>query len=67
VDGNKRTAAVAAAVFLHLNQIVLTADDESFDEQVRLAAEGKTGKEELALFFRRNGTPVTKPYRKVPP
>jgi death on curing protein len=63
VDGNKRTAAVAAAVFLNLNDLALTADEESFEEQVRMAAEGRTGKEELALFFRRNGAPVTKPYR----
>lgn len=61
VDGNKRTAAVAAAVFLHLNGIVLTASEESFEEQVRQAAQGKTGKEEIALFFRQNSAPVPKP------
>jgi death-on-curing protein len=63
VDGNKRTAAVAAVVFLQLNMVVLEADEDLFEEQVRMAAEGKTGKDELALFFRRHGKPFPSAYR----
>ena len=54
LDGNKRTGAVAAAVFLAMNGIELDADPDDFERLVRDVAEGKTGKDSIAQFFRRN-------------
>ena len=44
LDGNKRTGAVAAVVFLIMNGIELQADEDSFEKLVRSVAEGKTDK-----------------------
>ena len=52
VDGNKRTGAVAALVFLETNGVELHADERSFENIVRAVAEGNAGKAELAEFFR---------------
>ncbi len=52
VDGNKRTGAVAAVVFLMLNGVELDADEEGFEAMVRSVAEGRTGKAEAAEYFR---------------
>ena len=54
VDGNKRTGAVAAIVFLALNDIDLNADEDEFEKMVLQVAEGKTGKETIATFLRNN-------------
>ena len=54
VDGNKRTGAVAAIVFLALNEIELNADEDEFEKMVLQVAEGKTGKETIATFLRNN-------------
>lgn len=54
VDGNKRTGAVAAVVFLMLNGAELHAGQESFEKIVRTVAEGKMGKAEVAEFFRKH-------------
>ena len=54
IDGNKRTGAVTAVVFLLLNGIELNADEDSFEEMVRSVAEGKTDKAKIAEFFRNN-------------
>ncbi len=56
VDGNKRTGAVAAVVFLAMNSIEFHADEESFEAMVRSVAEGNAGKAEAAEFFRMHGT-----------
>ena len=54
VDGNKRTALVAAELFLALNGYDLTADDvEVVDVFLRLAA-GEITEEELAAWIDRN-------------
>ena len=55
VDGNKRTGAASAVVFLAINGIELHADEEGFEATVRSVAEGKTGKTEAAEFFRKHG------------
>ena len=55
VDGNKRTGAVAAVVFLMMNGIELHADEASFEAMVRSVAEGRTGKTGAAEFFRKYG------------
>ncbi len=52
IDGNKRTGAVAALVFLSLNGIEIEADEDSFEELVRSVAQGKTGKTSVAEFLR---------------
>ena len=54
VDGNKRTGAVAAVVFLIMNGIELHAKEESFESMVRSIAEGKLDKTGAAEFFRRH-------------
>ena len=54
VDGNKRTSAVAAIVFLALTDIELNADEDEFEKLVLQVAEGKAGKETVANFLRNN-------------
>lgn len=54
MDGNKRTGAVAAVVFLILNGIELNANEDSFEKMVLSAAEGKIDKAKIARFFRNN-------------
>jgi death-on-curing protein len=54
VDGNKRTGAVAAVVFLMINGIELHADEESFEAMVRSAAKGKMDKTGAAGFFKKH-------------
>ena len=54
VDGNKRTAVVAAEVFLMLNGLRLQAADTAIEELTRAIADGTTGKEEAVAFFERH-------------
>ncbi len=54
VDGNKRTGAVAALVFLALNGTELHASENSFESMVRSTAEGKLEKTKIASFFRKH-------------
>ena len=54
IDGNKRTGAVSALVFLELNGIKINADEEAFENMVWSVAEGKSGKSAVAEFFRMN-------------
>ncbi|MBI5598983.1 MAG: type II toxin-antitoxin system death-on-curing family toxin [Deltaproteobacteria bacterium] len=56
VDGNKRTGAVAAAVFLMMNGIELHANEDSFEKLVRSVAGGRTDKAEAAAFFRKHAS-----------
>lgn len=55
VDGNKRTGAVAALVFLLMNGIDLHASEESLENMVRSVADGKMDKAGIAAFFRKHG------------
>lgn len=52
VDGNKRTGAVAAVVFLLMSGVELGAGVASFERMVRSVASGKATKAEAAEFFR---------------
>jgi death-on-curing protein len=52
-DGNKRTATHAAIAFLELNGYELDVPVDEAEQLVLAVAEGKTGKEEVAAFFRR--------------
>jgi len=64
VDGNKRTGAVAALVFLSLNDIEIEAEEDSFEQTVSAVVEGKSGKADVAAFLREhrqrkeNGSPL---------
>ncbi len=53
VDGNKRTGAAAAIVFLIMNGMDLYAAEKDLEKMVRAAAEGKTGKTGITEFFRK--------------
>lgn len=52
VDGNKRTGAVAALVFLDLNDIEFNAQDGDLFETTMEVASGQMNKGKLAAFFR---------------
>lgn len=52
LDGNKRTGAVVALVFLDWNGVTLRADNDGLAGITILVAEGRAGKEEIAEFFR---------------
>ena len=57
VDGNKRTGAACALVFLELNGIEVQADEDELVEIVTAVAEGTVRKEAIEDFFRRNASP----------
>lgn len=52
VDGNKRTGAVAAIVFLAMNDIEILVDEDGLEAMVRSVAEGTTTKADVVMFFR---------------
>jgi len=54
VDGNKRTGAACALVFLELNDIEINAGEDALVEVVTAVAEGRAAKEAIANFFRRH-------------
>ena len=54
LDGNKRTCAVAAIVFLSLNGVALVAGEVELEGLVRDVAQGDVGKPAVADFLRNN-------------
>lgn len=52
VDGNKRTGAAAALVFLDLNDVEVLAREDALAELVLAVARGAKTKAEIATFFR---------------
>lgn len=60
VDGNKRVGLVAAYVFLRLNGIVLTADNEAVEKLTLDTAQGKIEKPALAAFFKKHSRKARK-------
>jgi len=58
IDGNKRVGAVAAYVFLALNDVRLTADNDTYADLVLTVARGETPKSAVAEFFRANKIPA---------
>jgi len=52
VDGNKRTGAVAALVFLLMNGIESDAEEDELENLVRGVAAGQFDKATAAAFFR---------------
>ena len=57
VDGNKRTGVVAALVFLAMNDVEVTMNEDELENIARSVAEGTTIKSETADFFRKNQAP----------
>jgi len=53
-DGNKRIAAITAAVFLQVNGLQVIAKENEFEKLVLDAAQSLVTKEQIADFFRRN-------------
>ncbi|MCJ7653117.1 MAG: type II toxin-antitoxin system death-on-curing family toxin, partial [Actinobacteria bacterium] len=51
VDGNKRTGAVAALVFLSINDAETHIKEEELESVVRSVAEGKSAKADISRFF----------------
>lgn len=54
IDGNKRTGAMAAFVFLKLNKWTLVADENQFERIVIAVAESKIEEREIAEFFKKH-------------
>ena len=54
IDGNKRTGAVSAFVFLALNGIELRADELVFEKLVLDVANGKADKTMIADFIKKH-------------
>jgi len=52
VDGNKRTGAAAALVFLAMNDVNIEADEEGLVALTLAVARGEASKTEIARFFR---------------
>jgi death-on-curing protein len=52
VDGNKRTGAAVAELFLNLNGVDLVAEDEELVDITLAAARGEVGAEALAIWLR---------------
>jgi len=52
VDGNKRTGAAAAIIFLAMNDVEVEADEDGLVDLTLAVARGEVGKSEVADFFR---------------
>lgn len=52
IDGNKRVGAVAAVVFLSMNDWEVDVEEETFERAVLSVAEGKWDKPAIANFLR---------------
>jgi len=52
LDGNKRTGAAAAIIFLSMNDVEIKADEEGLVDLTLAVARGEVGKSEIAAFFR---------------
>jgi len=52
IDGNKRTGAAAAIIFLAMNDVPLKADEEGLVEITLRVATGAARKPDVAEFFR---------------
>ena len=58
LDGNKRVGAVAADVFLALDDVRLTAGQDAYADWVISVAGSQTSKSAVAEFFRANTEPL---------
>ncbi len=53
-DGNKRTAYIAAIVFLELNGVICAPEQADIVRTMRGAADGSVSESDLALWFKTN-------------
>ncbi len=53
-DGNKRTGAAAARVFLLVNDAAFDPPNKDFEQTVLAVASGNLTKDELTAFFRQH-------------
>lgn len=51
IDGNKRTGAAAALIFLSQNKVNLKYNAKDFEEMVCKISQGSISKEEISLFL----------------
>jgi death-on-curing protein len=58
-DGNKRTGAMSAYVFLALNGYEVDAEESEFEDLVRRTASGQVEKQELADFLEKRSHRMT--------
>lgn len=58
LDGNKRTGAASAIVFLAMNDLEIDADEDGLVELTLAVACGTAGKSEIAEFFRSRAHPA---------
>ena len=58
VDGNKRTASMAAYVFLEINNVPFDADGIEFGDMTLACAAGTLDKDGVTAFFRRHIPPT---------
>lgn len=54
VDGNKRTGAATALVFLEMNGVTIDADEDALAALVLDVAQGRADKPRVTEFFRAN-------------
>ena len=54
LDGNKRTGAATAIIFLAINGVEVEADEEGLVELTLAVAQGNAGKQEIAEYFRKS-------------
>jgi death-on-curing protein len=53
IDGNKRTGAAAAIIFLAMNDTEIEADEEGLYDLTLAVAHGEADKSQIAEFFRK--------------
>ena len=58
VDGNKRTGAAAAIIFLAMNDVEVDADEDGLVDLTLPVACGDAGKPQIAEFFRTRSHPA---------
>lgn len=58
IDGNKRAGAASALVFLEMNGIELSPDEDGLVALTLAVATGQAGKQEAAEFFRKLARPA---------
>jgi death-on-curing protein len=61
VDGNKRAGAVAARVFLLLNDANFDPTEEAYGDLILAIASGQATKDDAIAFFRQHTTLPPKP------
>ena len=54
IDGNKRTGAAAAIIFLDMNGLQAPPDEQSLGDLVLAVAAGTSGKDQVTQYFEQN-------------